>query len=231
MAVLTLEKVTELEEKMKKVSEHDPLYETTAIEKGIEDAKILLDTGKADEAEKKYADMKILVDKALARDSTNSEGLAIKLLWVQLGYLIALLCVGYLAHVNPSYWLWEGLVGGLSSATAWFGSLGGVTIAIFGLYTHVQARDFDPGYRLWYLCKPVIGAIFGWFVAFVFFVGLISVQGNSANLTNRHLLYVIAFLAGFSERFTVKIVDRIMQVLMTWEEKPTNGSSAVPQTK
>jgi hypothetical protein len=225
MATSTLEKLTQLEDKIETIREHDPLYE---IDKEIEEVKHLVDTNQPDQAEKEYAKTERLVERVLALDA--EKGLAVQLLRVELAYLVVLLCVGYLAHMNPSYWLWKGLTGP-NAATAWFGSLGGVTIAIFGLYTHVQVRDFDPSYKLWYLCKPVIGAIFGWFVAFVYFIGLVAVQGNSTSPTNPQLLYVIAFLAGFSERFTVKIVDRIMQVLMTWEEKPANGSSAVPQTK
>ena len=51
--------------------------------------------------------------------------------------------------------------------TAWFGALGGVSIGIYGIYDHIRKRDFDPKYIMWYLCKPVIGAIFGWFAYLV----------------------------------------------------------------
>jgi hypothetical protein len=200
----------------------DAEYAATVIDKGFADAKSLLEAGRIAEAEQKYTETRILVERAEA--SIKAEPLAWKLLWVELAYLFLLLFVGYLTQQWPAYWLWAKLIT-LHAGTAWFGALGGVAVALYGLYTHIQGRSFDPKYELWYICKPVMGAIFGWFVFLVYFVGFIAVQGR-AEVTNRLVLYVIAFLAGFSERFTIKIIDRLMQVLTTWEEKPAGTPSA-----
>jgi hypothetical protein len=83
-----------------------------------------------------------------------------------LGYLVLLLFLGYVTHQWPAYWLRSGFLT-LHSATAWFGALGGVAIGLYGLYTHIQARDFDPKFELSYVCKPVMGPILGWFVFLV----------------------------------------------------------------
>jgi hypothetical protein len=206
-----------LEATMKALKDKD--YSAAVVDKGIAEAKSLLEAGKAAEAEQKYTETKLLVERAEA--SILAEPLAWRLLFIQLGYLVLLLFLGYVTHQWPAYWLWSGFLT-LHSATAWFGALGGVAIGLYGLYTHIQARDFDPKFELWYVCKPVMGAIFGWFVFLVYFVGFIAVQGN-AKVENRLVLYAIAFLAGFSERFTIKIIDRLMQVLTTWEEKPGNS--------
>ena len=207
----------------------DKEYSAAVIDKGIAEAKSLLQSGKAAEAEQKYTEIKILVERAEA--SIRSEPLAWKLLSIELIYLAVLLFVGYITHKWPAYWLWAGLVS-LHSATAWFGALGGVAIGLYGLYTHIQARDFDPKYELWYICKPIMGAIFGWFVVLIYFVGLVAVQGT-ADVKNRLVLYAIAFLAGFSERFTIKIIDRLMELLTTWEgeEKPGATASESAQAK
>lgn len=159
----------ELEEKIKTLAQDDAEYVAMVIEKGIAEAKILLETGKPAEAEQKYVDTRILVERAEAQATIHAERRAFQLLWVELAYLVVLLFVGYFTHLNPNYWLWKGFTTSPSAATAWFGALGGVTIALFGLYSHIQARDFDPKFRLWYLCKPIIGAVFGWFVAFCLF--------------------------------------------------------------
>jgi hypothetical protein len=74
---------------------------------------------------------------------------------------------------------------------ATFGALGGVAIGIFGLYTHVQARDFDPKFELWYLSKTVMGAIFGWFVFLLFYVGFLE-TGGSVDVKNHQVLYAIS---------------------------------------
>jgi hypothetical protein len=205
----------------------DTEYSAAVIDKGIAEAKNLLQSGKAAEAEQKYTETKILVERAEA--SIRAEPLAWKLLWIELAYLLLLLFLGYLTHKWPAYWLWAGFVT-LHSGTAWFGALGGVAIGVYGIYGHVQARDFDPKYELWYICKPIMGAIFGWFVFLVYYVGFVAVQGT-VDIKNSLVLYVIAFLAGFSERFTIKIIDRLMQVLTTWEEKPAGTPSIAPQAK
>jgi hypothetical protein len=117
--------------------------------------------------------------------------------------------------------------------TAWFGALGGIAIAIYGIYEHIRLRDFDPKYELWYICKPIIGAIFGWFVYLIYFIGLISVQGidiEKVKIKYPEFPYLIAFLAGFSERFTLKMIDRLMEVLTTWKETPVGNVSSQEKT-
>jgi len=195
--------------------------------KDIADAKSLLEARKITEAEQKYTETKIQLERAEA--SIRAEPLAWKLLWIELGYLLLLLFLGYLAHEWPTCWLWAKFIN-LHAGAGWFGALGGVAVGLYGLYSHIEARDFDPKFELWYICKPIMGAIFGWFVFLVFFVGFIAVQGTPA-VTNRLVLYVIAFLAGFSERFTIKIIDRLMQVLTTWEEQKAGPPSGAPQAK
>lgn len=219
---------TQLEQAMNALN--DAGYSATVLEKGLTEARSLLAAGKTDEAEQKFNDTKMLADRAAA--SVAAEPLAWKLLWVELGYLALLIVLGYATHKWPNFRLWSGLLN-LHSATPWFGALGGVTIGIFGLYSHIQARDFDPKFTLWYICKPIMGAILGWFTFVIYFTGLIAVQGATdlQNVKNRLILYIIAFLAGFSERFTLKIIDRLMQVLTTWEDKPAGTAAKTAPTK
>ena len=168
-----------------------------------------------------------------AEASIKAMPLAWELLAIETFYLLVILALGYLVKRYPDYWLWTQLVGN-SSKAAWFGALGGVTIGIYGLYTHVSAKNFDASFKLWYLCKPVMGAIFGWFVYLVYYVGVVSAQANgtgSVGINNPELAFLIAFLAGFSERFTIKTIDRFMTVLTVGEDpKKTEAAktSAVP---
>lgn len=153
-----------------------------------------------------------------AEASVRAEPLAWKLLWIEVSYLTVILALGYFVMRYPNYWLWSGLVG-LSAKAAWFGAIGGVTIGLYGIYTHISAKDFDANFRLWYLCKPVMGAIFGWFVVLIYYVGLVSTQGASPQVNSPQVPYAIAFLAGFSERFTTKTIDRLMTVLTGGDDK------------
>jgi hypothetical protein len=160
-----------------------------------------------------------------AEVSLRSNALAWKLLWIEFGYLFLLLGVGYIAFMWSDFYLWKGLIN-LSSQTVWYGALGGVTISIYGIYSHIQLRNFDPKYKLWYICKPIMGGIFGWFVYLIYGLGFASVQGKSLDeIKTPQVAYLIAFLAGFSERFTIKMIDKLMAVLTTFEEKPTGGDS------
>jgi hypothetical protein len=151
--------------------------------------------------------------------------------------LVFLLLLGYLTYRWPGFVLWRDLVlrgdpAGMHLQTAWFGALGGVTVAIYGIYEHIHLRDFDPKFELWYICKPLVGAIFGWFVYLIYFLGLVSVQDlKNTDIKTPELAYVIAFLAGFSERFTLKMVDKLMAVLTTWQEKPSGDTSPKGTTK
>jgi hypothetical protein len=186
----------------------------------IEEARTLLKANKADEAQLKWEQAGERI--AEVRTSIGQEPLANRLLRAELGYLTGLLLIAYLTYQVPHFFLWDGLIN-LHTQTAWAGAFGGVTIALYGLYSHIQKRDFDPHYKLWYLCKPIIGGIFGWFVFLIYYVGLISVQTDLKlhQVRTPELPLIIAFLAGFSERFTIRIIDRLMQVLTTWQDKST----------
>lgn len=199
------------------------------ILKLIDESETLLNNENPNESEKKY-------DEALRKIeaveiSQQAKPLARRLLWIEIGYLVILLLLGYFTCKWPNFVLWDGLMKDpimLHLQTVWFGALGGVTIAIYGIYEHIHLRDFDPNYELWYICKPLIGGIFGWFVCMIYFIGVVSIQGFDIKLEKiktPELSYVIAFLAGFSERFTLKMIDKLMGVLTTWEEKQAGGTS------
>jgi hypothetical protein len=169
--------------------------------------------------------------------SHRAKPLAWRLLGIELGYLLLLLLLGYFTYKWPHFVLWDGLMeypADMHLQSAWFGALGGIAIAIYGIYEHIHLRDFDPKYELWYICKPLMGAIFGWFVYLIYFIGLISVQGFDLEKTKikyPELPYLIAFLAGFSERFTLRMIDRLMEVLTTWREKPSGDTPKKQATR
>ncbi len=223
-------KAPDLLKKLKERVRHlkEPEGIVNEILKLIDESESLLDNN-PEESEKKY-------DEALSKTETveinqGAIPLARKLLKLEIGYLVLLLLLGYITYKWPDFVLWKGLVE-YPLQTAWFGALGGITIAIYGIYEHIHLRDFDPKYELWYVCKPLMGAIFGWFVYLIYFIGIISVQGlDSANINHPELPYLIAFLAGFSERFTLRLIDRLMEVLTTWKENPSDETSRKGTTK
>lgn len=211
----------ELREKVKQLKETEVI--SSQLLKFINEAESLL-KNKPEESEKKYYET--LCKLETIKISHESKPLALKLLLIEISYLVALLLLGYFTYKWPHFVLWDGLTDypiSMHLHTVWFGALGGITIAIYGIYEHTHLRDFDPKYDLWYICKPLVGGIFGWFVYLIYYLGLVSVQGTAAKPNTPELPYIISFLAGFSERFTLKMIDKLMSVLTSWEEKPSGS--------
>jgi hypothetical protein len=102
------------------------------------------------------------------------------------------------AFVGAGYWRY-GLMG----------ALGGLTIALWGLILHSVGLDFDRSFVVWYWLKPVLGAIMGLVAVLTVLAGLFALEAKP-ELNSKMALYVLAFLAGFSERFFVRILDRVM---------------------
>lgn len=110
------------------------------------------------------------------------------------------------------------------------GALGGVVIAIWGLMVHTANLDFDRHYSVWYWYKPVLGALTGLMVVITAQAGLLAIQGQGTATAQepakgKLVLYILAFLAGFSERFFVDIVDRVMTTMLS------NGQSSSSSSK
>ena len=210
-AKILSDQLNALEATLKQMSESSGCY--GEIESLIASARTQLVNGKLADAQASYEKATVAVWKA--KSSAAAEPLAWQLLWIECGCLVVILALGFLYKRYPDFWLWVNLVGN-SAKAAWFGALGGVTIGVYGIYTHISTKDFDRSFRLWYLCKPVMGAIFGWFVFLVYYVGVVS--AGSGDIRNPGLAYLIAFLAGFSERFTIKTIDRFMTVLTVGED-------------
>lgn len=183
------------------------------------------DLGKPDIPEAFKCYQKAIEKTKILETSLGSDPIARHLLYVEFGYLLVLLLLGYLTFKWPEFVLWNGMIT-LSLKTVWFGALGGITISIYGIYNHIRLRNFDPQFKLWYYCKPVIGGIFGWFVFLVYYIGFVSAQGMEMDIIKHpEIPFIIAFLAGFSERFTIKMIDKLMAVLTTFSEDKSTTES------
>lgn len=101
----------------------------------------------------------------------------------------------------------------------WLGMLGGVTASWWGMVRHARSLSFDPSYSTWYMLKPAMGAITGGVTVLILQMLLLAISTQAA-IDHNHILLVIAFLAGFSERFYIRMIDRVMSALFG-----TNGGA------
>ena len=183
----------------------------------INEARKLFDEAKEDYFKGDYQKSSDKYEEANGRLIQLVKPLAKLLLIVELVYLAVWLAVAYSTYRFPNWWLWDGIISD-GTVAAWYGVLGGITIAMFGIYNHIRLGDFDPRFKLWYICKPIIGGIFGWFVYGLYVIGFVTVQQSDVEIKNPIFIYVIAFLAGFSERFILRMIDKLMAVITSYSE-------------
>jgi hypothetical protein len=91
----------------------------------------------------------------------------------------------------------------------WFGLLGGTTIFLWGIVKHSSEMNFDGSFLIWYLLKPLLGAIMGSVVVLFTLGGFLALKGDTA-AAGRTPLLILAFIGGFSERFFLRLVDRVV---------------------
>ncbi|MGH2569260.1 MAG: hypothetical protein ACRDGA_13060 [Bacteroidota bacterium] len=107
----------------------------------------------------------------------------------------------------------------------WLGMLGGTTMVLWGIVKHTKNLTFDASFLFWYFLKPALGAIMGVVVVLVVKAGFFTLQG-SAKIENETPLLVLAFLAGFSERFFIRLIDKVVTSVLGSEEP--SGRAAIP---
>lgn len=111
---------------------------------------------------------------------------------------------GYSARVVPPGYegIWEPIM---------WGGLGGVCGIFYSLYWHVAIkRDFDRQYVMWYLVQPLLGSMIGMIIYMIITVGFLTIQGTPTP-ANPLFMYLLAFIAGFRQRFFLELIDRIVQ--------------------
>ncbi|MEW6417522.1 MAG: hypothetical protein AB1480_05295 [Nitrospirota bacterium] len=78
------------------------------ILKLIDEAESLLNSGNLSESEKKYDEARSKIE--TIKISHRAKPLAWRFLWIEIGYLVLLLLLGYLTFKWPNFVLWDGLI-------------------------------------------------------------------------------------------------------------------------
>jgi hypothetical protein len=204
----------------------------------LAEADEALNQGQPDspEAERAIIRLEVLLDRATVSDQSGRvagrrllvyAGLWLAVVAVAGYYLVQWLDDSRLAHLWPTLAL-SGLAG----------AVGGATQCVFGIQKYVAERRFDPTMALVYIAKPVTGLILGPVVVVIFLSGALIFQGgdlgaalgsvgtgaetagtNGLTVPQMSFILLLGFLAGYSERFWVELIDQTLAALLRREEK------------
>lgn len=104
-----------------------------------------------------------------------------------------------LAWVPIQYYIW--------------GGVGGVMAALYDFVKHTSERDIDVQSIRWYYIKPVLGIIIGP-ITYLLFTCIIFALGLNIDPTKPNfLILLVCWIAGFSERFSLGMLDSAMDVI------------------
>ena len=183
----------------------------------LEKALAAADKGDFTKAFLRLTEASVLVNRA--EESDRQRNLKVRLALFPVVWMLGLLGLQLLVRFLQSKDLFP-VFSSQYFGYLWSGLIGGTTIVLWGIIKHSVELDFDHSYAIWYLLKPGIGAVMGVVAVLVTKAGFLSVEGN-VTLTNQIPLYLLAFVVGFSERFFIRILDRVVTAVLGGD---TSGS-------
>jgi archaellum biogenesis protein FlaJ (TadC family) len=136
------------------------------------------------------------------------------LFWIVIGYSIGLILI----IAALSYLLWNQndprIVYVPVSILEW-GFIGGMVGVLYRLaFKRSGHRNNAQLYR-WIIAKPIVSVVMGAIVYFLAVSGELALNGRT-QINNIEFLNVIAFLGGFSDRFSIDLLNRIVGA-ESWE--------------
>jgi hypothetical protein len=152
---------------------------------------------------------------------------------VQIGWLIALgvLAAVYFVPKPPSGPYLHYHLGSLPVGVVWFGALGAVLISLTGIVEH--ASDWNPGFNLWHLSRPLVGAGLAVVAVIILQAGVLAAvskpSGTLLEAPQNLLYYLVAFLVGYREETFRDLIKRLVDLILApaaTPAKPTITSLA-----
>jgi hypothetical protein len=178
---------------------------------------LMNDRDNFEEAERQVAEVKFrLAALKRSRLLEQSEVILLYLLVFMIVVVVGLLATGNLGAVitgkgTPA----ENLVW-----TILLGGMGGITGALYGLWTHVaRDRDYDPQFALWYYSNPLMGLLLGGLAYILMQVGILAVSGGEPITPSPYTTWVLAFAVGFQQNLAFSLLNTILNRIIPAEEK------------
>jgi len=144
---------------------------------------------------------------------------------VQIAWLIGL---GVLAELYFGQGKLHMTLGPVPVGVVWFGALGAVLISLTGIVEH--AGDWDPGFNLWHLSRPFVGAALAVVAVLILQAGVLAAgkepSGTAADGTKNLLYYLVAFLVGYREETFRDLIKRVVDLVLAPSAAPTKPTIA-----
>ncbi len=127
--------------------------------------------------------------------------------WISIGYstvlLIVLGSVSYLVWDKP-----DPIIMYVPLPILQWAFVGGMIGVLHQLSFSRTRRTGQAGFYAWLVAKPVVGLVMGAVVYFVAVSGELALNGRT-DIANIQLLNVLAFLGGFSDKYSIELLERI----------------------
>ena len=98
-----------------------------------------------------------------------------------------------------------------------WGVMGTLAYLIWACVTHIAYKDFDNYYIPWYVFRVPLGGMMAAIIYLVFFAGMSTLnlpEGTEITEDSQYPFWVLAFLSGFSIRYSMNTLDRVTRSLM-----------------
>ncbi len=142
-----------------------------------------------------------------------------RIFWITLLYTVSFLLI----MASVTYMLWDKP----TFTIAWvpvdimeWAFVGGFVAVLYRLaYQRGPGRTRIELYT-WMVAKPIIGMVMGGLVYFLAVSGELFLNGQT-RISNTQFLCVLAFIGGFSDRFSIELINRIVSKSLTEEGDKT----------
>jgi hypothetical protein len=122
------------------------------------------------------------------------------------------------------FWLYQLSRGGSTGHAMILGGIAGAVgaslIALGGLYKHRIRLDLDGRFTLWYLLKPLVGAVMGGFVGLL--AGIVVVGAGAS--TSSPVVILLSAFGGMHEAWAMNLFEGYMAKVLGSGNPAASGS-------
>jgi hypothetical protein len=150
------------------------------------------------------------------KEERSWQNWAIAVMFLYVGVLIV---SAVLTNNNPA--LLKAAVFGVPLSVIIWGAAGSLAAILYRFYTEQGQIRFAAEFR-WLIARPIIGIVMGAVVYLALYSGLVLVSPAPADNTRMEAFWIIAFLAGFSDKFYLSVIDLLVARTVRTQEIDSN---------